>query len=70
MNVQNEVLRQLRIDVLLSAPTHEEAHKVITALSTCEEHQGCHHFAVVGEGLVVGMTKTAKLCLINQGVLP
>jgi hypothetical protein len=69
MSVYDIAVSQLRVDVLVSAPTHEDARKVITALTTCEEHRGAHHFAVVGEGMAIGMTRWAKQCLIDQGVL-
>lgn len=41
---------------------------VIMALNTCKEHQGVHHFAVVGEGCVVQMSKTGYQCLLDQGI--
>lgn len=35
----------------------------ITRLSTCEQHQGCHHFTVVGEGHVLLCGPIGERCL-------
>lgn len=38
------------------------------ALLTCVEHHGTHHFAIIGEGQTLVMSKAAVKCLQNIGV--
>ena len=42
---------------------------VINALSTCQAHEGVHHFGVVREGKAVIMSPVGLACLVEQGVV-
>lgn len=70
MSVHDMAVAQLRVDVIVSAPSPFDARNIVHTLMTCREHGGAHHFVVVGEGMAIGMTRWAKQCLIDQGVLP
>jgi len=61
-----DVTAHLRIEALVHCSNKHAVQRVLTALSTCVAHGGAHHFAVVGEGYDIGMTRVAKECLQGQ----
>lgn len=64
----NEILAQL--SACTEAITYEDkeaAFAAIWQLSSCGTHHGVHHFAVVGDGLTIVMSKTGLLCLEQAG---
>jgi hypothetical protein len=44
----------------------EDAISAVTALMTCQDHHGQHHFAVVNEGLAVWMSLAGFECLSKR----
>lgn len=47
-----------------------DANRAINQLATCDTHHGVHHFAVVGEGQTLAMSRAGRECLITAGLLP
>jgi hypothetical protein len=41
---------------------------VVLALMLCGQHNGSHHFAVIGEGRTIAMSKAGLQCLRDQGI--
>ena len=60
------VTRHLRIEAVVHCSNKLAVQRVLIALATCVAHGGAHHFAVVGEGYDIGMTRVAKECLQGQ----
>lgn len=49
--------------------TKRTANAAIIRLATCQEHGGCHHFAVIGEGRTIAFSMSARECLARSGVI-
>lgn len=48
---------------------HDHARRVVDHLHSCEDHEGVHHFAVVGEGDIVAFSAVALACLRAAGLM-
>lgn len=55
-------------DKVIVGLTKNEMIAACAALLTCEQHSGCHHFAIIREGKVIALSDTAVQCLKDQGV--
>ena len=68
MVLDASVARQLSGATMALASNKKMVNACAFALLTCVEHSGAHHFAIIGEGQTLVMSKAALKCLQDMGV--